>query len=275
MKKKEKKEKPHDIDVLEAYPEKEQVDAFPERRYIKLTRFLTIFSTINLAMVIAYSGIYYYLARNVDTDIASHGVVHMYAIDPERKLLLPSEPAQTRVSARQLVMEDALRKYLQTRYAIIWDMDKMRRNWGEEGYVASLSTVEVFTKFSSEAGRIWETIKRERFTRDVHIYSLYPVHGDLWSAYIETFDFPLDENLEKKCDCSDNSHECLSCKEIHSIPNGRRRKKILLRADFSGKKTLSNPMGILVYAYYPAFVPVVKENNEKFWDLPAALRPEI
>ena len=123
--------------------------------------------------------------------------------------------------------------------------------------------------------KLIDDIWQKRITRDVHIYSLYPVHGDLWSAYIETFDFPLDENLNKKCDCSDNSRECLNCKEKNTVL--RQRKKILLRAGFFGEKTLQNPLGIVIYAYYPAYVPVPKkgEKKETFWDLPPALRPTL
>ena len=264
-------------DVLEAYPEKEQVDAFPERRYIKLTRFLTVFTIINLAMVISWAGLYFYMARHKDISISQRNWVHIYTIDPERKLVLPSEFGYGRVPALQLMMEKALRQYLTERYEYIWAADTMRERWGERGYVARLSDPDIRAKFNGEAKGTWNEIQQKRVTRDVHIYSLYPVHGDLWSAYIETFDLPLDENLEKKCDCTDNSHECIECKEKNMIPNGRRRKKILLRANFEGVKNLDNPLGVMVYAFYPAVIPIPKEgaDAEKFWNLPPALRPVL
>ena len=83
--------------------------------------------------------------------------------------------------------------------------------------------------------------------------------------------------MGKICDCTDNSHDCLTCKEQNIIPGGRRRRKILLRANFQGEKTLRNPMGVMVYAYYPALVPVPKpeEDVSTFWDLPPALRPVL
>ena len=105
------KKKTTNQDVLGAYPEKEQVDAFPERRYVRLTRFLTIFTVINLAFVIAGSGFYFYMAQNKDITLNAKGWVHMYSIDPERKLLLPSEPFNAHVSAMQLMIEKALRQY--------------------------------------------------------------------------------------------------------------------------------------------------------------------
>ncbi|MGN0919347.1 MAG: hypothetical protein ACI4OR_01105 [Alphaproteobacteria bacterium] len=266
-----------DRDILGAYPEKEQVDAFPERRYVRLTRFLTIFTIINLAMVIAWSGFYFYMAQHKDISVSQRNWVHIYTIDPERKLLLPSEFGQGSVPALQLMMEKALRQYITERYEYIWAADEMRKRWGKNGYVARLSGQEVLPKFNAEAGASWNEIQQKRVTRDVHIYSLYPLRGDLWSAYIETFDLPLDENLEKKCDCSDNSHECIACKEQNMVSKGRRRKKILLRANFNGIKNLDNPLGVMVYAYYPAVVPIPKEgaDSEKFWNLPPALRPAL
>ena len=264
------KKETNNQDVLEAYPEKEQVDAFPERRYVRLVRFLTIFSVINLACVFACSGLYFYMARNKDITLNNMGWVHMYSIDPEKKQLLPSEPFQKGVSALQLVTEKTLRRYLEERYSYISDLDTMTKRWGENGYVAHLSNQEVYNR------------QRNGKARDLHIYSLYPLHGDLWSAYIETFDFLLDENLEKACDCMDNSSECLSCKEENMVPGSRRRMKILLRINFSGPRICKNedcdnPLGMVVYAYYPAYVPVPKnkEKAEKFWDLPPALRPDV
>ena len=153
----------------------------------------------------------------------------------------------------------------------------MRKRWDENGYVARMSSQEVATSFRREVEASWTSMRQNKVTRDVHIYSLYPTHGDFWSAYIETFDFKLDDELNKKCDFYDNSYECLECKEQNMIPDGRNRKKILLRVNFIAPKTLDNPLGIMVYAYYPAYVPVPKDkkNAEKFWDLPPALRPRI
>lgn len=279
-------------DVLGAYPEKKQVDAFPERRYIRLTRFLSVFTFINLAMVIAWSGFYFYMSRHKDISISQKNWVHIYAIDPEKKLLLPSEFGRKNISSMQLMLEKALRQYLTERYEFIFDLDEMRKRWGEKGYVFRLSSSDIQPKFNEETKRSWNEIQQNRVNRDVHIYSLENIRGDLWRAYIETFDLPLDENLKKQCDCSDNSHKCISCKEQNMIPNGRKRKKILLRANFKGRKNCTteaidnpskkeklcdNPLGVQVYAYYPAAIPIQKNKSEseKFWDLPPALRPEL
>lgn len=273
-KNKPKKEVPHTQDVLGAYPEKEQVDAFPERRYIKMTRFLTIVAIVNLAILIALSGFYFYEVKNVDIKIFSKNRSQMYRIDPERKVLLPIELSNTSVHAMQLVMESTIRTYLTERYSSVLDADTMQRRWGNGGYIALLSSIEVMERFVKEREVSWNEVWRNRISRDTHIYSLRYIHGDLWEAYIETFDFVLDENLKKKCDCSDNSYECLSCKEKNTVK--RQRKKIWLRANFIGQKNLFNPFGIMIYAYYPASIPLPKKGERKtFWDLPPALRPRI
>ena len=145
-------------DILGAYPQKQQVDAFPERRYVRLTRFLALFTIINLAILIALSGIYFYMVRHKDISISRRNWIHLYTIDPERKLLLPSEPGQGTVLATQLVMEDALRRYLTERYESIWDVDTMRERWGDSGYVTMLSSPEVTNKFKTEVGRSWNNI---------------------------------------------------------------------------------------------------------------------
>ena len=83
-KNKPKKEPPRTQDVLGAYPEREQVDAFPERRYIKMTRFLTVITIINLSLLIALSGIYFYKTKHIDINIFMRNRSQMYTIDPER-----------------------------------------------------------------------------------------------------------------------------------------------------------------------------------------------
>ena len=272
--KKQPKEQPHTQDVLEAYPEHKQVDAFSERRYIKMMRFLTIFTIINLAMIMAGSGLYFYLAKNADISVSSR---NMYAIDPEKKLLLPSESKTIVISAKQLLIEQVVRDYLYLRYAVVLDNQTMKKRWGENGIMAFYSAPGVFEQFKTEVEQRWnETIGRG-VTRDLHIYDLSLVRGDLWSAYIETFDFKVDENLGRICDCDDNSRFCITCKEMSSIPGSRKRHKIWLRADAIAPKTQVNPMGIVIYAYYPSDIPVPKKGEEKstFWDLPPALRPDI
>ena len=281
-----KKELPKDQDGLEAYPTKKQVDSFPERRYIKMTRFLTIFTIVNLAMLMASAGIYFYMAKHKDISISRGGRIHLYSIDPEKKLLLPAEPGNRRISSMQLIVEKSLRRYLEERYSSIASMEDMQRRWGERDYVAYMSTEEVFLKFVEERDRAWNEIWRNRVTRDVHIYSLEYVHSDLWEAYIETFDLPFEDDLKKKCDCTDNSKECLACKEENMIPDGRKRKKIWLRINFAGQKgvivgrdgkvSYDNPFGLLIYAYYSADIPISSSgDNKKLWDLPPALMPEI
>ena len=273
-KNKSKKEIPHTQDVLEAYPEKEQVDAFPERRYIKMTRFLTVTTIVNLSLLIALSGLYFYKTKHADISIFRNNRAEMYTIDPERKLLLPLGLSHTSVSAMQLVIEKAIRKYLMERYSSVLDVDTMQQKWGNTGYVALLSSQPVMEGFVREREVSWHDIWSKRTSRDTHIYSLRFVHGDLWEAYIETFDFVLDENLRKKCDCSDNSYECLLCKEKNTVQ--RQQKRIWLRANFIGQKNLLNPFGLMIYAYFSSFVPLPQKGEKKtFWDLPPALRPRI
>ena len=265
-------------DLLGIYPQKEQVEAFPERRYLKLVRFLTVFAAVNLACVMIWAGVYFYMAKNVDISVGSSSRAFLYAIDPEKKLLLPAELSKgSRISSLTLAVESILRRYLTERYSAVFDQTKMYARWkrGEGGYVERLSSDNVFAKFEKEIDANWGEIFGKRIMRDVHIYDLYLDHGDMWVAYIETFDFEVNENSETLCPCSDNSSECLDCKGKNTVQ--RQRKKIWMRAYFNNprKDDYENPLKVMVYAFYSADIPIFKNDKETFWDLPPALRPDI
>lgn len=58
-------------DVLEAYPERIQISAIPERRYLRTSRILAIVTFLNMGVMIALSGVFVYLASRLDISVAN------------------------------------------------------------------------------------------------------------------------------------------------------------------------------------------------------------
>lgn len=260
------------LDVLEVYPEKVQVHAIPERRYLRTSRLLAVIIIINLAMLIAVGGIYVYIANRVDVSIATSRLVNLLAMDVEQKVIKPAEHGQGRANALQLMIEDIVKTYINQRHSIVWDNDVMANRVGLTGYVAAYSSQRVFEGFQQEITPQIQASRTNGFVRDVHLYELRLVGPDLWQGIFDTFDMPVPDSFNPLCGaCNDNSESCLTCKRENAYDH--KRYKVYAKTNFAGTKALVNPVGILVYSYSLLYMPIHPE--EKFWDIPAALRPEL
>ncbi len=260
-------------DVLGTYPENMQVRALPERRYLKTSRLLAIIILINIGIISMVGGFFTYYADRVDVDIATPDAVHLFAIDPVRKTLVPAEYAQMRVPALQLMAEDLVRNYIKQRHEIVWDNTVMQNRWSAGGPVALFSMFkQVFTPAQAEANVAYEESRREGFVRDIHLYELKFLGGGLWDGVFDMFDMPIPDSFNPICACSDNGVDCLTCKTTNAIR--RQRFRVFVRGTFNVEARNSwNPLGYVVTSYNLLYMPIVPE--EPFWELPSDLKPEI
>ena len=258
-------------DELGAYPLRLHVAALPERRFFKMTRTLTILTTLLAALMIVLGVILNYQITHLDISIGRPGHWLFYQIDPEQKRLKPSESISKNVLAMQIIVEEQLMKYLKLRNSTVWATDIMEYNFGRKGPIDRFSSTEVFEKFRKEAKTIQSETRGEGLIRDVHVYDLQLFNSNLWVAIIETFDLPITDDLISECPCSDNSKSCLKCKTAKAKRHSR--SKIWMRTSFSQKKDLENPLGISVDSYIPVYVPI--HTDATYWDLPTDLMPKI
>ncbi len=258
-------------DVLGAYPEKMQIAAIPERRYLKTSRLLAVVTFINLGVLIALAGIFVYLVVRLDVSVANQRVVNLYSMDPERQVIQASEYNTKSIPALQLMMEQAMMDYVLNRHTIIWDVNEQNYLWSGAGAVGQYSTQEVYQAFQIESERAFRETRAKKIVKDVHLYSLKLTGTNMWEGIFDIFDMPIPDMFNPLCQCSDNSAACLNCKATHAL--GRQRFKVYIRSDFSAPKTLSNPLGILVKQYNQLYVPI--DPKENFWGQPSVLRPEL
>ncbi len=258
-------------DILGAYPENMQVRAIPERRYLKTSRLLALFVILNVAVLIALSGLFVYYANRVDVSIAGANSLYLFAIDHEQKILKPSEYYRKNVHSLQLMTEAIVRDYIIQRHAVLWDDDEMRRRWNSpQSFVLNYSTPRLFNDFrKGEALQFLNESRSNNVTKDVHLYDLKLLKNNLWHGIFEVFDMPIPDAYRAICPCDDNSETCLSCKRQHAIK--RHRYQVYLRTRMDSEPTKANPLGITIYEYHLLYMPI--HDDEKVWDIPSLLRP--
>lgn len=265
-------ETPIDQDNLEAYPERMQISAIPERRYLRTTRLLAILTFINLGILMALGGVFAYYAVRIDVSVANRRVVNLYAIDPEHKVIKAAEYNRTRVSALQLMLEKAVREFVIARNSYLLDPKENNKNWAPGGIVSMYLHPEMYKTFAQDQSYgISSDAAKKKANKEVHIYSLQQTPSGLWEGLMDVFDMPPYDPFNPLCVCTDNSQECLTCKEKHK--KGKQRYEFFVDAGFNGFPSLMNPLGVMVNGFY--LMPKIIHPEEKYWGIPSVLKPEL
>ncbi len=263
--------KEYSVDELGAYPTRMQVSGLPERRYFKTSRLLAIISIISLGLTFALSGVLIYYANRVDITIFGSRAPRVFAIDPEYKTLNAVEYTNASFPAVQFYVEDIVRDYIKKRHSVVWDMDIMKNEWGTGGTIALYSSLEVFQKFNQESQLALNASRSGGLVKDVILYDVRLMHGNLWTGLFDVFDMPIPDPFNPECVCADPVPECIACKVKKSLK--RQRYRVYLRTMLAGTKSVHNPLGVLIPVYNLLYIPI--NPNENYWGLPPALRPDI
>lgn len=259
-------------DVLGRYPEHMQIQALPERRYLKTSRLLALLIFLNLAAMMVFAGFFTYYADRVDLSIANRRAVNLYSIDSSRQVLVPTEYSVKRVSAINLFVESILRKYIQQRHEILWENSVMQSRWNVGGLVHIFSNhKKVYMPFRLMADHQFSESRAKGFVRDVHLYELKHIKENFWEAVFDTFDMPVPDAYAPICNCSNNSKSCIDCKIKNTYR--RLRYRVYIRTGFANAKTKSNPLGVSIELYNMLYEPI--HTDEIFWRVPNALKPEL
>lgn len=270
MKEKRTTQLPKNQDHLEVYPEKKQVSAFPERRFIKTNRTLAITALINLACILAGTGLYIYSATRINVKITDKQNLHFYQMDTEAKILRQTQYRNTKIPAKYFIIEQALYNYIKDRHEVIFNREEMEKKISN-GYAIKLSDSKLLDTLNRELQNLFANVFNRNINRDVHIYNLHQHHNNIWTAVIETFDFQQTDQLKPQCPCYDNSSKCLKCKNEQTIHKERRR--VWIRVSLKGEKNEENPFGIRVDGYYMGYMPINPDSTD--WDLPPELTPNL
>ena len=239
----------------------------------------------------AGAGIFAYMAQSVDITMQDSKRVYLYQINTEDKTLKQTEYHKTKEPALKFVVEQALRDYIEVRYKGVLNMEIMdakllddtsekdeddEKDIEKNRIIARLSSPSIFEQFKKEHYALSNYIRSNRIEREVHIYNLHLLRNNLWTAVVETFDFP--ENHSMCNNCMDNTYQCIQCKSKNRLAQQRRR--IWIQVSFnaplpkdSEKEINLNPFRIQIDGYYVGYMPTNPPSET--WDLPPELKPSL
>ena len=264
---------PDNQDALGAYPIRMQISAIPERRYLRTARLLTILSFVNMGIMMILAGVFAYNAVRLDVSIASPNAVHLYAIDPQNKVLQAAEYDEIAVPAMTLAVEKAFRNYIMDYFSVDLDPQKQVQHWGPTSTIEHYTNPKMLKDFKEKTGPYLLNYARKRgLNQEAHIYSIRETPGGAWEALLDIFEMKPRNPFDPICNCDDNSRECLNCKKEHN--QGHRRYRVFLRGlPLYQEANIHNPLGIMIDIV--SVLPQPIHPNENYWGIPPVLRPEL
>lgn len=176
-------------DKLGYYPEKVNVRAFPERRFLWTARFFVVIACISLCVNMILGG-----ALGLLIPMRRVNVMPLQ-IDYNLYQVTAMQPLEASVYAGDLVTESLMAKYVVNRYTISDNYDEMMKRFGENDFVFLGSSEEVYREFAATEQPYFETLQKKGIRRRVVVDIIYPVSFDFWQVRFKTIDtYPDQEN---------------------------------------------------------------------------------
>ena len=177
-------------DQLGYYPEKVEVKAFPERRFLWTSRFLVILSCISIClnMILGSTLIVMLPAKKIK--------IYPMQLDYNLNRVKRMYRDETTVFAGDLVTESLLAQYITERYTIENGLDKelfldkLKMRHGERGFVSMASDDGVRKIFETTEKSYDEYLQQNGISRHVKILQIYPVSLDFWQVRFQTINVP-------------------------------------------------------------------------------------
>ena len=163
-------------DELGYYPEKVNVRAFPERRFLWTSRFLVVISCLSLCTSMILGSLLCMLIPLKKTKIMP------LQIDYDRYQVTHMEAAQSEAFAGDLVTESLLNEYIVKRYTIGDDLQEMQYRLGDKQYVQLTSSDGVYMDFKNTEYPYFEMLQKKGIRRKVETTMIYPVSFDFWQV---------------------------------------------------------------------------------------------
>lgn len=235
-------------DELGYYPEKVDVRAFPERRYLWTSRFFVVISCLSICFSMMLGALLVILLPMKKVDVIP------LRIDFERYQITYMSRAESRAYAGDLVTESLMNEYITKRYTIGDNYDELNHRLGENEFVHLASDRDTYLNFTKNELPYFEMLQKKGVRRQVDIERIYPVSFDFWQIRFKTIDtapnMPIDEFM------------ALMGVDLNTLVNKPKQGDPLvsrwiatLRMNFNGAKYdnkdlgLINPFGITIKSF--------------------------
>ncbi len=169
-------------DELGYYPEKVNVRAFPERRYLWTSRFFVVVSCLSLCLSLILGGILIFMIPLKKTKMLP------LQIDYNRYQITRMEASESIAFAGDLVTESILADYVAKRYTIGNSLEELRHRLGANEFVQLASSEEVYNDFLKTELPYFEMLYKQGVRRTVVPTIIYPVSFDFWQVRFYTVD---------------------------------------------------------------------------------------
>lgn len=169
-------------DELGYYPEKVDVKAFPERRFLWTSRFLAILSCLSICVTMLLGSTLCILIPMKKIDLMT------LQIDYERHQVTYMTTFKRRVYAGDLVAEGLITDYITKRYTIGDSFDELQLRYNEGDFISETNGTKVAQEFEAHERPYFEMLQKNGVRRKVEIERVYPVSFNFWQVRFKTID---------------------------------------------------------------------------------------
>lgn len=168
-------------DKLGRFPERVDIAAMPERRYLWTSRLLVIFSAISICLTMMLASTIYVL-------LPQRGArPRLYNTNAFFSKLERVKPAETIVPAMDLLTESYIEKYIKLRHEVPTSQFDLLTRWALDSEFYQLSSSRVYGSFANKAtyDQVAKLVERE-LVRRVEIDWIERLTGKLWQVQFRT-----------------------------------------------------------------------------------------
>jgi type IV secretory pathway component VirB8 len=178
-------------DELGYYPEKVDVKAFPERRFLWTSRFFVVVACLSLCLSMILAS-----ALNILLPQKKVSVIPLQ-IDYQLHQVTRMSPDEIRYYAGDLVTESLMAQYITERYTIEDDFDKMVKRLGEGSFLQLASSEAVYKIFEGTEHPYFELLQQRGVRSQVKIDRIYPVSFNFWQVRFKTINTAPDLSVRE------------------------------------------------------------------------------
>lgn len=179
-------------DQIGYFPEKVNVDAFPERRYLWTSRFFVIVTCLSICFNMLLTSIIYLMLPYFRV------TPHLFRIDHDTNQLTVMQKDEIYYYASDAIAEQYLRDYILLRYTVTPDYAELQDRWRPNSILYWYSTQEIFNEFKkNDAETVYAQFKAIGLQRYVEVMWTRRVSRSMWMIQFKTYDITNDNPRPK------------------------------------------------------------------------------
>ena len=162
-----------------------QISHLKENYYKWLARLVILFAIVSLTILTSSSLVLFRLAPRVTVE------PFLIIQQDTSENLVRYEPIEYNMPSHKQLMEAFVKQYVLYRNTIVNDELEMQVRWFPGGLLHYLSSDDVFSAFNVERDKIWQSVVRADYTREVEILSVSKQGGEnspVWKIDFKTYD---------------------------------------------------------------------------------------